>query len=627
MKNRHILTFAAALAAAPALAQGLHESIGVDGKYVREVIVQDKVFTLPKRLGFTVESSPLACWEEGVPTPFTPKASQMPVVTPFASRAVRGSRGYLGLGLGSWLDGNLSAGYRFVQSPKTTAGACLQFNTTSLHRPRISVQAADVRRRLADGRLGLYASHIFDGKGTVDAAADYRLAGWNYYGYAAMSGLWADGLRSAGEDAFKAPTQTLHEANARIGWRGERDFRGFSYDAALGVRHFGYRALYLQDAGASGLSRFKGDRETALYLDAGLRKRWRGGSELGLGLRGDMLLYADRPDTDSGSRGHDDYGMLTLTPYYRFSRGLLNMRLGVDVDLAFAAGRSGDRYSVFHMAPDVRLDWRKGGVGLFLNVLGGSELQTLASQHALDYYAMPLLADTRPVYSPLDASAGANFGPFAGFSAGVAFRYRISRRMPTGGWYMAMLNYGSLAMPGMSLPDGCDPADVRYGSSPEGIDMHGLSLAVHAGYRLGSILELEAEGTYQPQDGEKGYFNGYDRPRWTASVAATVKPVEKLSLSLEYEYRGVRRIYTQAGRVGSAAVPGGIPVIKDPGDGPMPSLRLPDLTLLGFRAGWQFTPKVGVFVQGANLLDRRDDVLPFAPMQGISVVGGVNLLF
>lgn len=66
MKNRHILTFAAALAAAPALAQGLHESIGVDGKYVREVIVQDKVFTLPKRLGFTVESSPLACWEEGV---------------------------------------------------------------------------------------------------------------------------------------------------------------------------------------------------------------------------------------------------------------------------------------------------------------------------------------------------------------------------------------------------------------------------------------------------------------------------------------------------------------------------------------------------------------------------------
>ena len=126
--------------------------------------MQDKVFTLPKRLGFTVESSPLACWEGGVPTPFTPKASQMPVVTPFASRAVRGSRGYLGLGLGSWLDGNLSAGYRFVQSPKTTAGAYLQFNTTSLHRPRISVQAADVRRRLADGRLGLYASHIFDGK-------------------------------------------------------------------------------------------------------------------------------------------------------------------------------------------------------------------------------------------------------------------------------------------------------------------------------------------------------------------------------------------------------------------------------------------------------------------------------
>ena len=377
---------------------------------------------------------------------------------------------------------------------------------------------------------------------------------------------------------------------------------------------------------ASGLSRFKGDRETALYPDAGLRKRWRGGSELGLGLRGDTLLYADRPDTDSGSRGHDDYGTLTLTPYYRFSRGLLNTRLGVDVDLAFAAGRSGDRYSVFHTAPDVRLDWRKGG-GPFPQRPRRLGARTLASQHALDYYATPLFADTRPVYSPLDASAGANFGPFAGFSAGVAFRYRISRRTPTGGWYVAMLNYGSLAYAGMSLPDGCDPADVRYGSSPEGIDTcTGLSLAMHAGYRLGSILELEAEGTYQPQDGEKGYFNGYDRPRWTASVAATVKPVEKLSLSLEYEYRGVRRIYTQAGRVGSAAVPGGIPVIEDSGDGPMPSLRLPDLTLLGFRAGWQFTPKVGVFVQGPTC-STAGTTCPFAPMQGISVVGGVNLLF
>ncbi len=165
MKNRHILTFAAALAAAPALAQGLHESIGVDGKYVREVMRAGQGLHAPEASRASPSSPRLSpAGREGVPTPFTPKASQMPVVTPFASRAVRGSRGYLGLGLGSWLDGNLSAGYRFVQSPKTTAGACLQFNTTSLHRPRISVQAADVRRRLADGRLGLYASHIFDGK-------------------------------------------------------------------------------------------------------------------------------------------------------------------------------------------------------------------------------------------------------------------------------------------------------------------------------------------------------------------------------------------------------------------------------------------------------------------------------
>ncbi len=616
----------AAASAASASAQGLHESIGVDGKYVREVIVQDKIFTLPSRLSFTLESQPPAWYSEGVPTLFRPTAIPMPTVTPFAERIPDNSRGYIDLGLGSWLDGNLSAGYRFLDSQSTKAGAFVQFNSTALCRPDLSEESRGVRRRLADGRIGLYASHRFGAKGTLSASADYRLAGFNYYGYARLGAFFP----SADPDAaVHAPTQTLNEVNARIGWKSSTGYGGPDYDALAGIRYFGYRALYLPDENLDMLRQTKGDRETDIYIDGGISHQWRSGSELGLRLKGDILLYSDSRKDLPAIPAPDNYGMVSLNPYYRFSRGLLNIRVGATVDLAFNAGPERDRFNTFHIAPDVRLDWRKGAVGLFLNLLGGSSLQTLASLEGTDYYQMPALSSTRPLYSPLDAAAGANFGPFAGFSAGLSFRYRISRRVPAGGWYAAMLNWGNTAFPGMNVPLDADPYAVGYSLSDEGIDISGFGLEAHASYRLGSILDLSAEGTWQPQNSTRGYFNGYDRPRWTAAITATVRPVSKLSLSLQYEYRGVRRIYTQAARL--ATVPDqtqGIPVIDDTDrDLPILSRRLPDLTLLNARAAWQFSPRLGIFVQAANLLDRRDEILPLLPQNGISITGGVNFLF
>ncbi len=223
---------------------------------------------------------------------------------------------------------------------------------------------------------------------------------------------------------------------------------------------------------------------------------------------------------------------LTLTPYYRFSRGLLNTRLGVDAWTRLR--RRAFRRPVFCLPYGPRRASRlaQGGEWAFSSTSSEARSSGRSPRSMrLDYYATPLLADTRPVYSPLDASAGANFGPFAGFSAGVAFRYRISRRTPTGGWYAWRCSTTAVS----PLPGMCRFRRLRSRRRPLRFvaGRHrrctGTSLAMHAGYRLGSILELEAEGTYQPQDGEKGYFNGYDRPRWTASVAATVKPVEKLS--------------------------------------------------------------------------------------------------
>ena len=612
-------------------AQGLHESIGVDGKYVREVIIQDKIYTLPKKLNFTLESTPPAYSLTGIPTPFRPQGVAMPTVTPFADRQVPDTKGYLDFCLGSWLDGNLSAGYRFVNTERTVAGAFIQANTSLLWKPEISELTSDIHRRLADGRVGVYASHRFDGKGTLDGTVLYGLSGFNYYGYSALQDLiWLP----AGTKA-DVPTQTVNEVRGDFGWHSTRNRHGFSYDAGLDVSYLGYRSLYLPspsggvvspDGRYSGLTRLRGDRETGLRLNASARKQWSGGSELGADLRTTLMLYTKTEDESGEQVSPDNYGAVGLTPYYRFSRGLLNIRVGADIDLILNAGPAGDRYPAFRIAPDVRLDWRKGGVGLYLNVLGGTELRTLAWMRSLDWYTMPCTGTTNPVYSPLDAALGANFGPYGGFSAGASFRYKVTRGMPEGGWYMAYLNYGGSQMPGISFPGGAWPSPESFTPGGKGLNIHGMSVEAHAAYTLGRILEIKASGTYQPQSGRTGYFNGYDRPRWTASLSALVRPVSQLSIEVGYEYRGVRNIYSSWDWISDTK--SDLPVVDDTErDSPLSSLRLPDLTLLNARAGWQFTPKIGIFIQAANLLNRHDAILPLTPTSGISVTGGVNLLF
>ncbi len=148
-------------------------------------------------------------------------------------------------------------------------------------------------------------------------------------------------------------------------------------------------------------------------------------------------------------------------------------------------------------------------------------------------------------------------------------------------------------------------------------NLHGFSIGIHASYDLGKIIKIEAKGNYQPQNGNKGYFNGYDRPRWTAGISAETNPWSTLRLKLAYDYRGVRNIYTignyQGGMISDADV--------------LLSKRLPDITYLNFGASYGITSNFTVWVQADNLLNRHDELLPGLPQQGVRLAAGFGVTF
>ena len=616
------------LSPATALAQQLHEKIDVDGRYVPEIVRVDRIYAFPEAMKFSLDATPLPYVENGVPAQFRPWLTRMPVTGWRVTRHFDRHRGYVEAGLGSWLSSTLSAGFKAIDTRESTLGARLQFNSTSLWKTPKSVETApDTKRELYDGTIAFYGSHVFSGVGRLDATLSWHQGYFNYYSFAP----------SYSTTDTKAPSQTLTDISARVGWQSPRSSENAVWNLSADVRHFGFRTLPYPDGSAKGITPA---RETSLDINGGVFFPWGESSSAGLDASFTSLLYSSQDpaplwllssslpvkglDRVSAKRESasllppDSYSQIALTPFYRFSRGLLNIRIGAEIDLTFNAGPENRRYPVFHIAPDVRLDLQSGQFGMWLNALGGSRLQTLAAQWDADPYCLPTVASTRPVYTPLDASLGFGLGPFSGFSMGIEGGYRISRAERLGGWYAAQLSLGSRRIQGL-----VGAGTPLYSFDTEGVNLSGFSVGVNAKYAYGKIFEISAEGHYQPQKGKTGYFNGYDRPRLTASIGATLRPWRGLRLSVGYDYRGVRNIYTRAltSSNPSISIDGSASATE------LQSLRLPDITLLNAGVSYDFTPRFGLWVEAMNLLNRHDDWLPMLPSQGLTVMGGFKVIF
>ena len=625
--RKYIIISVLTVCSASAYAQ-FNQSISVEGKYVPEIFRLDRINSFPKQVKFSLDTRPLGYDAKSVPAGFAPNLFPMPATGWNDSREFSDARGYLELGAGSWLNSTLSAGYRFIDDKATTFGIRLQHNSTSLWKPNVSELMQDTKQARYDENIGIYGSHDFEGKGKLSGAIDYHIGNFNYYGFDPQWGAFQIG------NAPKVPTQTLNDIAARFSWQSPVAADKLSWNAGVGVRYFGYRANYSPFNGYLGiidpdtwtLASTQGCRETDLNLNGGFNLPLSGGSSFGVDLNADILIYP-KSELVAGYVGvwnPENYSVVTLTPYYRFSRERLLVRIGADIDLAFNAGEEdgGDnhKYGFLHIAPDVKVDYLAGPVSFYLHALGGTRLNTLASNYERDYYQSPDLGSSCPVYSPLDGSLGATFGPFSGFSAGIDFAFRITRGEYIGGWYQSYMNYGSTTIPGLPETAYIDRVDreLHYNySNSDYYNLHGFSLGARASYDAGKIFKVEAKGNYQPQNGNNGYFNGYDRPRWTALISAETNPWKGLKFKLAYEYRGVRNIYAMAHYTGALVSDSQL----------LAGYRLPDITYLNFGASYSFTKNFSLWAQADNLLNRHDEILPSLPSQGLRVTGGFSLIF
>lgn len=589
------------------LSTGLHaqlnSSVSVEGEYEPIVIETERINSFPTRYKYELPAASLNYDYQGITTDFQPDLLTMGVTGRQTAWPAKRPRGYADFNLGSFLNSHLDAGYYAIADSVNTLLADIKFRSSTLYRSKSRI--ADFTRlplkRFYDGSFGLHYSRLIGAQGRLAASASYRAAYFNYYGTALPLASIAP------EESCPIPTQTVNEASAAVSYSSSPSFTE-GWHAGLDFNHLSMRRLYGQPMAGSFPSQ-KGDRETRLDIRGGYAFPIRDSNAFNVDIESSFLFYPEREPyvVSAVQSARKNYGVVTIVPSYRMTHNGLQLEAGLNLAASYdAMGKNAyDRFGGFHIAPAVDLSYRsKSGIGLFLSAKGGVTPVTLKTREGFDIYQMPWLLSTCPVYSPIDGRIGLTAGPFRGFSASLAFRYAVAKNTPLGGWYQAFLG-SETVMPANSTAAYTKP----YLQS---LSLHGYGVTLECNYAYGKLVTVGFEGSFTPQNGKKGIFNGFDRPRWILKAKAGVSPIKRLNLEVEYEYRGVRNCYA---------------MVSSASQTDLFAYRLPDLTLLKVRISYRILDNLEIYCIGNNLLNRRVDWLPGLQTEGMAFAGGVYVEF
>ena len=590
----------------PVQAQELSGSLTVEGAYNPVIRNHDRLSGLPSRFQGELPQSSLPASLAGRPTQVVPGFAQFLTADP-DMRLPHSYDGYVSLLAGSYLNSSLSAGYRFVNTSETTLGAWLQHNSSSLYRPgaATATEGECPRRKVYDETLGMYASHSLGDAGTISGKLVYHLGYFNYY---------TDRVNPLTALPYDAPTQTLNDLGLDMMWDSAfPQSRDWAFSGEVGYRYFGYRRFYQNTGVFHGLTP---SREHSLTPGLTAEYKAGGGNTVGITAHADLLFYSGGIDeafpvpsvypVPVGSYGN--YGIFGLAPRWTFSHGPWSIRAGARAD--FSWGIAG--FSSVHIAPDAAVSYSASHITIDLSATGGVTPNTLAANSELDMYQAPALISTTPLYTPVNAMLKVSLGDFRGFAAYVQAGYAVADNTPVTGWYPYNLF-------------GVDPFPGKKYESLAALSLRGFTLGAGMSYTLGSLLDAAGSVTYQRQSGRDGYYNGPDRPRWTADVSASVSPLAGLKIGAGYEYRGVRTLYLARNIVDTSVPP--TPDHNFDGDSSILGVRLPDITNLRAFASYTLDKRYTFSVEARNILGGNESLSPLMPSDGLNILGGVSILF
>ncbi|OUO54996.1 TonB-dependent receptor [Parabacteroides sp. An277] len=495
-------------------------------------------------------------------------------------------RGYLHLGAGMHLNIDGDFGYHILSTEKDKLNLFFSHRSTNGKANYVDDYYyyqidKDTKAKLNDNWGGLNYAHVFE-KAILNLGAQYRYTGFNYWGV--PSGYSPNDPDEYISQSDRETNQVNQTIQVKAGIEAHEDADVF-YLVDLDYINFSHKY---------GLNeQLDGPTEHTIDAKFDLNARFNGEQRLGVSGQVEYFNY-NLPVYPAGTGAclFQNHAEIIVSPYYKVKGDNWNVKLGANI--MFVTGEDDS----FTASPNVEADVEVADrTVLYLTAKGRLYSNSAYETSLVNRYANPT-EEIAPTREWLNGQLGIKSGVAKSFWFDVFAGYRIA-------------SDDCLFLPARSFNGFAGFLDAeRF------VNTKRFFAGANLKYSYQDFLEISVKGVYNHWTAE---FN--DETDWTPSkpdiehawgkpkveldADLTVKPINKLAISLNYHLATDR--YTELN---------GAQVVK-----------LDNINELNLTGSYTFNDTFGLFVKATNLLNQNYELYYGYPAQGISVMGGVNINF
>jgi hypothetical protein len=313
------------------------------------------------------------------------------------------------------------------------------------------------------------------------------------------------------------------------------------------------------------------------------------GGNQGVGIGGKFNYF--NYSLPTGNFLFENYLEGTVNPYYVVNGDNWNVRLGAKVMLI-----TGDSSKLF-VSPDIAADLTVGSKTVLYLVADGDIRSNSAYQLSRENRYINPEQGVMPSRTWLDAVVGLKSGVAPGFRFNLFGGYKITDKDY---FFIPALHYEGFGNVSNTLPLNSKRFQV-------GLDME---------YAYKEVFEIRLKGVYNKWSVEKkesqisGYipvseYNAYGRPGMEFNTAITIRPIDDLTLGLDYYLATGRKTYVSGTE----------------------NEKMKNINELNLTGSYTINKTFGAYVKLNNLLFQQYELFYGYPLQGFNAMAGITIKF
>jgi len=497
--------------------------------------------------------------------------------------------GYLNLGAGSYTNINGDFGYHILNTATDRLNVFFSHSSSNGNvnylEPAYNIDKA--KMKLNDNSGGIDFSHDFS-KFTLNMGAKYGYSHFNYYGqtfrpktigFTDLGLLFLSTTYDKRLDSLQTKNQTFQTFQLNAGITSHNNDK-FGYDFNILFNNFDQK---------HGIASFNDNNTTerTFTVDFDFFSPFRENQKIGIEGNVNFLSYSgELKDTNYGSTTFEtgypipaeNHIEATLSPYYKLAGDNWHFRLGANA--MFITGNNDKVFASPNIAGDITIADK---TLLYASASGRLQTNSLYNISLMNRYVNSG-SSTLASRNWLDAKIGLNCGAAPGFWFGIFGGYRATDNDIFFTLTTFSNHYRAILFDSKQFYAG---ANLKYSYQ--------------------DFLDFTLKGVYNHWsiDKKEGYINceAFGRPQMEVTTGITVRPIKKLSATIDYHLATSRYAYLDS------------------------DVKMKDLSELNLRCSYSFNETFGFYASLNNILNRKQEIFYNYPIQGINVMAGVNINF